>query len=59
LAEVIKLGIDHPETGGKTAYPESHFIVPRLKAQKRSMLRAGIITVAALGVGTWLLLRKR
>jgi FAD/FMN-containing dehydrogenase/Fe-S oxidoreductase len=59
LAEVIKLALDHPETGGRTAYPESHFIVPRLKAQKRSMVRAGIITVAALGLGTWLLLRKR
>jgi FAD/FMN-containing dehydrogenase/Fe-S oxidoreductase len=59
LAEVIKLGLDHPETGGRTAYPESHFIGPRLKAQKRSMWRAGIITVAAIGLGTWLLLRKR
>jgi Fe-S oxidoreductase len=59
LAEVIKLALDRPETGGPTAYPENHFIAPRVKAQKRSMLRAGIITAAALGLGTWLLLRKR
>ena len=58
-AEVMKLALDHGERGGRTAYPESEIIAPRLKAQQRGMLRAGIITATAIAAGVWWLLRRR
>jgi len=59
LAEVIKFAKDHGERGGPTAYPERDFVGPRIRAQKRSMLRAGIITAGAVAAGIWLLLRRK
>ena len=59
LAEVLKFANDHGERGGRTAYPEREFIAPRVRAQKRSMLRAGIITAGVISAGAWLLLRKK
>jgi FAD/FMN-containing dehydrogenase/Fe-S oxidoreductase len=59
LAEVIKFAKDSGHHGGRTAYPEHDFVAPRIRAQKRSMLRAGIITGGALVAGAWLLLRKK
>jgi hypothetical protein len=59
LAEVIKLAKDHGERGGRTAYPEQEFIAPRLRAQKRSMLRAGIITAGVMTAASWLLFRRK
>jgi Fe-S oxidoreductase len=59
LAEVLKFAKDHGERGGPTTYPEREFVAPRLRAQKQSMLRAGIITAGAVAAGLWLLLRKK
>jgi Fe-S oxidoreductase len=59
LAEVLKFAKDHGERGGPTTYPEREFVAPRLRRQKQSMLRAGIITAGAVAAGLWLLLRKR
>ena len=52
LAEVLQMGL-RPEKNSHM-YPERNFVEPRKKAQKRSMLKAGIITsalVAAAGAG--------
>jgi len=59
LAEVIKFAKEHGDHGGPTAYPEREFIVPRKQAQKKSMVRAGIITAGVAAAGLWLLLRKK
>jgi Fe-S oxidoreductase len=59
LAELLKFAKENGEHGGSTAYPEKTFIEPRVRAQKRSMLRAGMITAGAVAAGIWLLLRKR
>jgi hypothetical protein len=42
-------------------YPEKELVEPRLKAQKRSLMRAGIVTGAVLGgaVVAGVLWRKR
>jgi hypothetical protein len=58
LAEILKLAKDHGESGDRMAYPEDEFVAPRVRAQKRSMLRAGIITAACIAAGIWLR-RKR
>ncbi len=59
LAEVIKLAKDNSRTGGPTAYPEQRFIAPRLRAQKRSMVRAGLVVGAAMAAGVYYLLRRK
>lgn len=59
LAEVLQMGLrDEPENK-KIMYPESKFVQPRKAAQKRSMLRAGLITVGALAFAAGLLRAKR
>jgi FAD/FMN-containing dehydrogenase/Fe-S oxidoreductase len=58
LAEVIKFAKDNGH-GGRTAYPEQDIVASRARAQKRSMLRAGIITGAAIATGIWFALRKK
>jgi hypothetical protein len=40
-------------------YPESQLVEPRKAAQKKSMLRAGLITVGALAFAAGLLWVKR
>jgi hypothetical protein len=59
LAEVIQFAKKHGKSGGPTAYPENEFIAPRIRAQKRSMLRAGIITGAIVAAGVYYLLRRK
>ena len=59
LAEVIQFAKKHGKSGGPTAYPENEFIAPRLRAQKRSMVRAGIITGAIVAGGVYYLLRRK
>jgi hypothetical protein len=52
LAEVMALAQRHGKHGPNGIYPENELIEPRIKAQKRSMLRAGLITIGALlGIG--------
>src|SRR5438045_6476686 len=59
LAEVLRLGL---ATGNhfSTMYPETHFVQPRQKAQKRSMAQAAVISGLALTLlGVAWLKRKR
>lgn len=60
LADALHLAITEGPNGPPNgAFPESH-IVERAKAeQKRSMVRAGIVTGLTLLVGTWLFTRRR
>jgi FAD/FMN-containing dehydrogenase/Fe-S oxidoreductase len=60
-AEVLAMALRHGPDGAEGNYPEQQQIEPRIRAQKRSMLRAGITTgavVAAAIAGLWLW-RKR
>lgn len=50
LAEVLQMGL-RPEKRS-TMYPETNFVEPRKAAQKKSMIRAGLITAGALAVAT-------
>ena len=61
LAEVLRLGINGERDHPPVMYPEKHFVEPRKSAQKRSMIRAGVITGLALSVLglTWLRSRQR
>ena len=61
-AEVLALAQRHGPHGLRSVYPEKEMVEPRLRAQKRSMLRAGVITGAILAgavAGTVLLKKKR
>ena len=60
LAEVLRLGINGEHEHPPVMYPEKHFIEPRKSAQKRSMVRAGVITGLALSLLglTWLRSRR-
>lgn len=59
LAEVIQFANKHAKSGGPTAYPENEFVAPRVRAQKRSMLRAGIVAGTILAAGVYYLLRRK
>ena len=61
LAEVLRLGINGERDHLPVMFPERHFIEPRKSAQKRSMIRAGVITALAFSVLglTWLRRRRR
>jgi FAD/FMN-containing dehydrogenase/Fe-S oxidoreductase len=60
LAEVLKLGLNDEEPC-PTMYPESYFVKPRRAAQRKSMVRAGVIGVLGVAVFglAWLKLRRR
>jgi len=60
LAEVLRLGLDE-EKPLPTMYPESYFVQPRKDAQKKSMVRAAVISGLALATLSlmWLKSRKR
>src|SRR5205823_12497675 len=50
LAEVLDMGLC-PETSGKSMiYPERQFVEPPRAALKRSMVRAGLITLGTLAI---------
>ena len=60
-AEVLALAQRHGPHGLRNAYPEKELVEPRLQAQKRSMMRAGVITAAVLAgaVSATVLLKRR
>jgi len=60
-AEVLALAQRHGPHGLRNAYPEKELVEPRLRAQKRSMMRAGVITGAVLAgaVAATVLLKRR
>jgi Fe-S oxidoreductase len=58
LAEVLKMAMDRgPDGGPLEEYPERRRLAPRLRAQKRGMVRAGLITGALLAAGLTALAR--
>jgi hypothetical protein len=60
LAEVIALAKKNGHYGPNGIYPEEHIIQPRLDAQRRSMWRAGAITVSVIaGAIAFGILQKR
>lgn len=60
-AEVLALAQRHGPHGLRSVYPEKELVQPRLQAQKRSLVRAGLVTGAVLGgaVVAGVLWRKR
>jgi Fe-S oxidoreductase len=61
LAEVLRLGLEDEKKTIPTMYPESYFVQPRKDAQKKSMVRAAVISGLALATLSlmWLKSRKR
>ncbi len=59
LAEVIELGIRHGPHGPTGIYPETEVVRKRQQAVKKSMVKAGLVTAAALAVGTAAWWRKK
>ncbi|HEV2399678.1 MAG TPA: FAD-linked oxidase C-terminal domain-containing protein [Candidatus Sulfotelmatobacter sp.] len=59
LAEVLQMGLHKGEQ--PHMYPERHSVEPRKEAQKRSMMRAGVISagVLAVAVAALVLARRR
>lgn len=61
-AEVLALAQRHGPHGLRSVYPEKELVEPRLRAQKRSMMRAGIATGAVFAgalAGTILWRRRK
>lgn len=52
VAEVLKMGLEDGTASQDPMYPERHFVNPRKLAQKKSMLRAGAVTLGALALAT-------
>ncbi|MGE5054613.1 MAG: FAD-binding and (Fe-S)-binding domain-containing protein [Acidobacteriota bacterium] len=50
LAEVLKMGLDDRTGTMDGMYPEKQFVDPRKLDQKRSMVRAAVVTLGALGL---------
>jgi Fe-S oxidoreductase len=48
LAEVLKMGLNAKGGSQALLWPEQEFVAPRKAAQKRSMVRAGLIVAGAL-----------
>ena len=60
LAEVLSLGLEDEKKPLPTMYPESYFVQPRKDAQKKSMMRAAIVSgLVVTGLGLmWLKSRR-
>jgi Fe-S oxidoreductase len=60
LAEVLKMGLENGHASQDLMYPEKHFVEPRKLAQKKSMLRAGVVALGAVAFGVigWALARR-
>jgi Fe-S oxidoreductase len=61
LAEVLKMGLENGRGPDDVTYPEQEFVAPRKMAQKKSMIRAGVVTLSVLalaGMG-WALAKRR
>jgi hypothetical protein len=52
VAEVLKMGLEDGTGREDPMYPEKRYVNPRKRAQKKSMLRAGAITLGILGIAT-------
>ena len=48
LAEVLALGLQEKKESQPVMYPERQFVEPRKAAQKKSMWRAGLVTLGAI-----------
>ncbi|MGI9103509.1 MAG: FAD-binding and (Fe-S)-binding domain-containing protein [Terriglobales bacterium] len=59
LAEVMQMALRHGPHGGRSIYPEDEFVQPRLRAQRRSMQRAGFVVAGAMVAGGLLWWLKR
>jgi Fe-S oxidoreductase len=59
LAEVLRLGIEDEKKRLPTMYPEKYFVQPRKDAQKRSMVRAAVISGLALATLSLMWLKSR
>ena len=59
LAEVMALALRNGDAKTHREYPERRLVEPRVQAQQRSMKRAGVITLLALGGACLGLLYKR
>jgi FAD/FMN-containing dehydrogenase/Fe-S oxidoreductase len=54
LAEVLKMGLSAEDGSQPFLWPEQKVIAPQKAAQKRSMLRAGLVFAAALTAAAWI-----
>jgi Fe-S oxidoreductase len=52
LAEVLNMGLQNGNGSQDVMYPEQQFVVPRKRAQRESMVRAGVVTLGALALAT-------
>jgi hypothetical protein len=50
LAEVLNIGLQDGNRSQDVMYPEKQFVVPRKRAQRESMVRAGVVTLGALAL---------
>ncbi len=61
LAEVMAMALRDGDYTSRSQYPERAFVTPRIKAQRRSMIRAAILTgvTVAGAIAGFLLARRR
>jgi FAD/FMN-containing dehydrogenase/Fe-S oxidoreductase len=61
LAEVMALALRGENPDGDGSYPENQFVQPRIVEQRRSVRRAGLVTLMTVAVvaGAWWWSRKR
>lgn len=52
LAEVINMGLQEGNGSQDVMYPEKQFVAPCKRAQRESMVRAGVVTLGALALAT-------
>jgi FAD/FMN-containing dehydrogenase/Fe-S oxidoreductase len=52
LAEVLNMGLQDGNGSQDVMYPEKQFVAPRKRAQRESMVRAGMVTLGALALVT-------
>lgn len=52
VAEVLKMGLEDGTGSEDPMYPEKRYVNPRKRAQKKSMIRAGAISLAILALAT-------
>lgn len=50
VAEVLKMGLNDGTGTLDITYPEKQFVEPRKRDQKKSMIRAAVVTLAAIGL---------
>jgi len=50
VAEVLKMGLNDSTGTLDITYPEKQFVEPRKRDQKKSMIRAAVVTLAGMGL---------